>query len=55
MVTTVFIIGIIIISGLARLYVNRKYDVEQEKQNIREALHRNNKAREKNANTAAKA
>ena len=55
MMTAAFIIGIILLSGIARLYVNRKYDVEQEKQDIINALHRNTKARKKNAEVSAKA
>ena len=49
MLIAAFILGIIIATGIARLYVNRHYDVAQEKAEIVSALQRNREARLKNA------
>ena len=52
--TALALIVIILMSGLARLYVHRRYDVSEEKQKLQEALVRNHKARVRNVHVAIK-
>lgn len=54
MMTAFLLIGIIIVSGLARLYTSRKYDVSETKQAVNDALDRNYKARVRNIHVAIK-
>jgi uncharacterized protein YceK len=45
---------IILMSGCARLYVHRRYDVSDEKTAVQEALKRNHNARVRNVHVAVK-
>lgn len=45
-------IVIILAAGLARLYVRRRYNTDEEKNIIREALKRNNQARVRNSHVS---